>query len=103
MGSALDDRSYSDSIRRGIVKPDIESAISTLKTRSQFVADVNLNAQVAYKLAIESLEKQLPFKIGIHNSCRRCGAGLYSMFRIYNGLPNYCGRCGQALDWIDNE
>lgn len=35
----------------------IERAIEILKVRSEFVADINLEAKLAYKMAIESLEK----------------------------------------------
>lgn len=37
---------------------DIERAIETLKVRKKFVADINIDAIVAYDLAIEALEKQ---------------------------------------------
>lgn len=38
---------------------DIEKAIETLKKRSKFVADINLDAKMAYKLATQALKKQI--------------------------------------------
>ena len=37
---------------------EIGKAIETLAARSQFVADINLDAQVAYKLAIQALQEK---------------------------------------------
>lgn len=39
-----------------------ERAIEILKLRSRFVADVNIDAIISYKMAIEALEKQIPKK-----------------------------------------
>lgn len=36
----------------------IDQAINILKARSKFVADVNLDAKIAYRMAIEALERQ---------------------------------------------
>jgi len=38
---------------------DIEKAIKTLESRKKFVADINLDAHVAYNIAIQALEKQI--------------------------------------------
>ena len=40
----------------------IERAIEILKSRSEFVANMNIDAKVAYKMAIDALEKQLAEK-----------------------------------------
>ena len=37
---------------------DIKRAIKILKGRDKFVADINLDAKIAYKMAIEALEAQ---------------------------------------------
>jgi len=38
---------------------DTERAIKTLEARKKFVADINLDAHIAYNLAIQALEKQI--------------------------------------------
>ena len=58
-------------------------------------------------IAMKALEKQIPIKpIGRHTSykcpvCdRRVRSGKGSSSR---GVDYFCQRCGQALDWSDNE
>lgn len=53
----------------------------------------------AFDIAVEALEKQIPKKLlaetkyyGI-GKCPRCGAVFLDQ------TTNYCGNCGQALDW----
>ena len=82
---------------------DTERAIKTLEARKKFVADINLDAHIAYNLAIQALEKQIPKKVKQYND--------KSIF-IYEGVfycPScqenvsmddvYCCQCGQSLDW----
>lgn len=42
---------------------ETERAIEILKGREKFVADINIDAKIAYKMAIESLEKQIHCKV----------------------------------------
>jgi len=88
-------------------KNEVERAIKTLKVRSGFVADINLNAIMAYKLAIEALEKQLPKKplteSYMPTLCPTCeeelsenlGDGYYKISYYLTRCPE----CGQLLDW----
>lgn len=85
---------------------EIERAIEILKSRSKFVAEINIDAIVAYKMAIEALEKQIP-KHPKMNSwcpayCPSCGSelsenvgdGYYKHWRS----KKVCD-CGQKLNW----
>ena len=85
---------------------DNSRVIEILKARSKFVADINIDAQIAYKKAIESLEKQIPKKVlevkAKHDFngnviykdgyCPICKNELSSSYIFCNG-------CGQKLDW----
>jgi predicted SprT family Zn-dependent metalloprotease len=69
------------------------------------------NLNEVFDMAIEALEKQIPFKPkeyeDKHYSCK-CGNILLMKWKKYNteltpkseGLP-YCLNCGQALDWSE--
>lgn len=62
---------------------------------------------MAYNMAIESLEKQIPKKpvtekdkviFGIVcGRCPECDSAVYSTTNLY------CHKCGQALDWEEKE
>lgn len=52
-------------------------------------------ALLAYNLAIEALEKQIPKKKKKRNECPECG---YSY-----AFEEYCPNCGQAIDWSSGE
>ena len=79
----------------------IERAIEILKVRNKFVADDNIDIKTAYKMSIESLEKQIPSKVeegtegGLDWYCK-CGTYLS---RTKNKEIKYCINCGQKLDW----
>ena len=83
-----------------------EEAIENLKylisgdctdTQHDFVKEI--------KIAIEALEKQIPKKpreTRCALMCARCGhkiteKGCKKLYR------NYCKKCGQAIDWSDDE
>ena len=66
----------------------------------------------AFKLAIKSLEKQVPIKpnlvtyvplksVGWKYCCPSCNyaVGINSNSFDYTEEDNYCGGCGQKLDW----
>lgn len=104
----------------------IEKAIAVLTGYSKLVADVNLDSKLAFKVAIEALEKQIPKK----------PIDKFSTHAIYDNDGNYleqldittfkcpvcnhilasgeisitdcdeihcCDNCGQAIDWGDTE
>ena len=61
-----------------------------------------MDYSVAFEVAIEALEKQIPKKP--HKNYRRlnvkwCECGCY-LGELKNE-QNYCKKCGQALDWSD--
>ena len=68
------------------------------------------NGQMCEKvnLALEALEKQIPKKpIHMHKNyycpiCKEDGWMLWDD-AIPNDMDEYCGKCGQAIDWSDDE
>ena len=62
----------------------------------------------ALALAIEALEKQIPNKpLHMHKNyycpiCKEDGWMLWDD-AIPNDMDKYCGICGQAIDWEENE
>lgn len=75
---------------------EIEKAIKILKGRKEFVADINIDTKIAYKMAIESLEKGIPKKVTHEGFCPICK----TQFPMYPPTLNkYCSNCGQKLDW----
>ena len=75
-------------------------AIEILKARSEFVADINIDAKTAYKMAISALEKQIPKTVGetlgdYENIyyCDRCGRNLRYEHQ------KYCEDCGGKQGW----
>ena len=59
-------------------------------------------------LALEALEKQIPKKpLHMHKNyycpiCKEDGWMLWDD-AIPNDMDKYCGKCGQAIDWSDDE
>ena len=51
--------------------------------------------------AIEALEKQIPKKVTVTTSTKRCPNCKKQVSGKGNSHPerNYCNKCGQALDW----
>ena len=76
-----------------------EEAIKTIQVA---IAEVEwnypLDYSIAFKTAIEALEKQIPKKLKGDGwlYCPFCGRDVL-MDRF-----DYCCHCGQALDWSDN-
>ena len=62
----------------------------------------------AISMAIEALEKQIPKKpLHMHKNyycpiCKEDGWMLWDD-AIPNDMDKYCGKCGQAIDWSDDE
>lgn len=81
------------------VKEAIEKLIEIKKDALPVSECVIEDDDVAIKLAIEALEKQIPKKpIDLANStyskCPTCG-GFH--------FDNYCANCGQKIDWSDEQ
>lgn len=55
----------------------------------------------AVNVALKALEKQIPKKVRITTSTKRCSVCGRQLSGIGNIHPerNYCQRCGQAIDW----
>lgn len=80
---------------------EIQRAIEVLRGRNKFVADINMDAKIAYKMAMESLEKQIPCKVedGTEGGFDwYCTCGTY-LAPLKCREMNYCISCGQKLDW----
>ena len=78
------------------------TAKEAIKTIQIAIAEVEwnypLDYSIAFKTAIEALEKQIPKKLKDDGwlYCPICGRDVL-MDRF-----NYCPDCGQALDWSEN-
>jgi ribosomal protein S27AE len=59
----------------------------------------------AAEIAVEAMRKQIPMKVRITTSTKRCGNCGRQLSGIGNIHPerNYCVKCGQAIDWEENE
>lgn len=59
----------------------------------------------AFDMAISALEKQIPKKVRITTSTKRCATCGRQLSGIGNIHPrrNYCQGCGQAIDWTEGE
>jgi len=79
-----------------------EEAINAINNRFE-IMDYREDKQLedALDMAIEALEKQIPMKVRITTSTKRCGRCKRQLSAIGNIHPerNYCQRCGQAIDW----
>lgn len=89
-----------------MLRNEIRNAIRTLKIRKSFCADINIDAIMAYSLAIKALEKQKPKKpipmdekigdsynfICPNDDC----------YKFVDDELHCCDKCGQRLDWIEN-
>ena len=80
------------------------TAKEAIKTIQVAIAEVEwnypLDYSVAFKTAIEALEKQIPKKVtkSVCPSCNRIFLFRHSEKR----KGDYCDNCGQALDWSDD-
>lgn len=79
----------------------IEKAIAVLTGYSKLVAEVNLDSKLAFKVAIEALEKQIPKKPDLDGGVY-CPCCLHE-FKSHYDETRYCPNCGQAIDWSDTE
>lgn len=83
-----------------------EEAIAWLKFRKDYDGELNHEYDDSVTaLAIEALEKQIPKKPNAKRNeaiCPNCGQTLTELFGFTITIP-YCDRCGQAIDWRDDE
>ena len=57
--------------------------------------------QWASEIAVEAMRKQIPMKVRVTTSTKRCATCGRQLSGIGNIHPerNYCVKCGQAIDW----
>ena len=80
------------------------TAEEAIKTIQVAIAEVEweypLDYSVAFKTAIEALEKQIPKKV-TKSACPSCNR-IFLFRHSEKRKGDYCDNCGQALDWSDN-
>ena len=79
-----------------------EEAIRTIKAAQAEVEwEYPMDYAVAFDMAISALEKQIPKKVRITTSTKRCSVCGRQLSGIGNIHPerNYCQRCGQKICW----
>lgn len=86
------------------------------RIRTEETEERKIDRCVALNLAIESLEKQVPQKVvGMHRSTNKEDEDVYGEDAKFGNCPSckllvcsvwnneYCGDCGQRLDWSDEQ
>ena len=80
------------------------TAKEAIKTIQVAIAEVEweypLDYSIAFKTAIEALEKQIPKKV-TKSACPSCNR-IFLFRHSEKRKGDYCDNCGQALDWSDN-
>ena len=84
-----------------------EDAISVILANGMLYAPKNeptaTMIQDAFDIAIKALEKQIP-KNPDRGVCPSCNSRhIYAATLMKAECFKYCGDCGQALDWSDND
>ena len=86
-----------------------EEAIKHFKSlQKRYTKEHNGRMCEKVNLALEALDKQIPKKpLHIHKNyycpiCKEDGWMLWDD-AIPNDMDKYCGKCGQAIDWSDDE
>ena len=86
-----------------------EEAIKHFKSlQKRYTKEHNGRMCEKVNLAIIALEKQIPMKpLHMHKNyycpiCKEDGWMLWDD-AIPNDMDKYCGKCGQAIDWEENE
>lgn len=78
--------------------------INEIIKENEHLTVVNLNE----KAIVEAFEKQIPQKIDnvpdgdLVAGCHRCGE-INALYKPNGGRCNYCGNCGQKINWGNNE
>ena len=86
------------------LKEAIERICDTANMLDKEVGKTNL--YIALQMAIKALEKQIPQKIDnkdtddLVSGCHCCGE-INALWKPNGSRNNYCGNCGQAIDWSD--
>ena len=79
-----------------------EEAIRTIKAAQAEVEwEYPMEYAAAFDMAISALEKQIPKKVRITTSTKRCSVCGRQLSGIGNIQPerNYCQGCGQKICW----
>ena len=86
-----------------------EEAIKHFKSlQKRYTKEHNGRMCEKVNLALEALEKQIPKKpLHMHKNyycpiCKEDGWMLWDD-AIPNDMDKYCGKCGQAIEWSDDE
>ena len=86
-----------------------EEAIKHFKSlQKRYTKEHNGRMCEKVNLALEALDKQIPKKpLHMHKNyycpiCKEDGWMLWDD-AIPNDMDKYCGKCGQAIDWRDDE
>ena len=86
-----------------------EEAIKHFKSlQKRYTKEHNGRMCEKVNLALEALDKQIPKKpLHMHKNyycpiCKEDGWMLWDD-AIPNDMDKYCGKCGQAIDWSDDE
>ena len=80
----------------------LEEAIRTIKAAQAEVEwEYPMEYAAAFDMAISALEKQIPKKVRITTSTKRCSVCGRQLSGIGNIHPerNYCQGCGQKICW----
>ena len=80
----------------------LEEAIRTIKAAQAEVEwEYPMDYAAAFDMAISALEKQIPKKVRITTSTKRCSVCGRQLSGIGNIHPerNYCQGCGQKICW----
>ena len=59
----------------------------------------------AMEIAVEAMKKQIPMKVKVTTSTKRCAVCNRQLSGIGNihSERKYCQKCGQAIDWTEGE
>ena len=82
-----------------------KEAIEILQEEHDYCQEMSYVIE-ALEMAIKALEKEIPEKpLHMHKNyycpiCKEDGWMLWDD-AIPNDMDNYCGKCGQAIDWSD--
>ena len=98
----------------------LQRAIHSAKCRMYRInydlnCDISLNHQKKAEnqkelmdITVDALEKQIPKKLDGKDEddlvcgCHRCGE-VNALWKMNGNRNNYCGNCGQAIDWSDKK
>lgn len=82
------------------------TAEEAIKTIQVAIAEVEwnypLDYSIAFKTAVEALEKQIPKKVIFQSGFKGLRYCPCCNVRFIGWGMKYCGECGQALDWSDD-